>query len=164
VKVGSLQFSYPNTQRAVNLISLTPSTTYAISIYAVDNEGIHTAPAAISVTTGAATPKTNPNTLAPAGLSCSQIGTTAGVKASWNTVGRSQPDRYNIQINCRGLRNKKVFVKGSLSTVNIAGLFGRGTASASRACFCRLRPFYDKKNPQRKYPVPKLVTKFTIAT
>jgi hypothetical protein len=165
VKIGSLQFTYANTQRAVNVVGLTPSTTYSISIYAVDNEGIHTAATTISVTTGSATPRTNPGTLGPASLSCSQIGTTAGVLATWNIAGRQQPDRYNIQINCRGIRNKKIFVKGSLSTVTVSGVFGRGIASASRACFCRLRPFYDKSaNNNKKYPIPLLTTKFTIAT
>jgi hypothetical protein len=164
VKIGSLQFTYANTARAVNLVGLTASTTYSVSIYAIDNEGIHTAATTISVTTGAATPKSNPTSLAPISLTCSQVGTSAAVLASWNTVGRSQPDRYNIQINCRGIRNKKIFVPGSKSSVSVAGIFGRGIASASRACFCRLRSFYDKKSTSRKYPVPLLTSKFTLAT
>jgi len=150
------------------MVGLSPTTTYSVSIYAIDNDGIHTASTTISITTGAATPKSDPKTLGPAAFTCSQVGTTAAVLASWNTIGKVTPDHYNVQINCVGvLGNKKIFAPGSASSKKIEGVFGKGLKSATRVCTCRLRPFYDKvskSSDPKKVKIPLLVAKFNIVT
>jgi hypothetical protein len=88
----------------VNLVNLNALTTYSVSIFAVDNNGIATATTTISVTTGQDTPKTAPKTKGPNSLSCAQVGTTAAVKATWSFQSGGTPDRQNIQIKCPGLR------------------------------------------------------------
>jgi len=160
-------WTYGSNIRNVDLLGLEPNTQYTITITAVDSAGRQSATLTLATAlakTGAESPKSNPKAKGPLpnSLSCAQSGTSATVVASW-TLQSVIPNRVNLQVKCPGLRSRKVNVKPSLTKFNVAGLFGKGAASKTVNCKCKLRAFYFKDDDKKMYQIPLLKSTFSFA-
>jgi len=160
-------FTYGGDVRKVNLVDLDASTSYTVTIVAVDGSGIQSTKLSITETTGSDTPKSNPKGKGPLpnSLSCSQLSGTASVSASW-TLQSVIPSRVLLQVKCPFVRARKITITPPSKTkVTVAGLFGKTAASRTLNCSCKLRAFYKKpESANRQYPIPLLKAKFTLDT
>jgi hypothetical protein len=160
-------WTYGSNIRNVDLLGLDPNTNYVITITAVDAAGRQSATLTLAsalATTGGDSPKSNPKAKGPLpnSLSCAQSGTSATIKTSWS-LQSVIPSRVNVQIKCPGLRSRKLNVKPSQTSVNVAGIFGKGAATKTVTCKCKLRAFYFKDDDTHMYQIPLLKSSFSLA-
>jgi len=162
VTIGSQKFVYNKpAMRNVDLVDLDPSTTYTITLTATDSNGRASAAQTLTVTTGSDNAKSDPKGRGPSSLSCSQVGTSAAIKATWS-LQANVPDFVIVSVNCPGYHGRKKTVKGSLTTATIPGIFGDGAdAKTVSNCVCKLRAKY-KINPNGAVKIEPIKTKFAL--